>query len=87
MDIGSYALAEEGFLLPNTTTTASTDVCQACLAKLTHVLTLEPLDNHDEPNMAPFSCAQCGHLGTVAVQAGHRIVKVETKAYLSPLGR
>jgi len=37
--------------------------------------------------VAPFSCPQCGHAGTVAVQTGRRIVRVDTKPYLEPLGR
>ena len=74
--------------MPNTTTTANTDVCQWCQAKLTHVLTLHVMDDLDEPpNRAPFSCPQCGHVGSVAVQIGRRIVRVDTKPYLDPLGR
>jgi len=72
----------------NTTMSATTDTCQACQAKLTHLLTLHVLAGHDEPpNMAPFICPKCGHAGTVAVQIGRRIVRVETKPYLEPLGR
>ncbi len=73
--------------MPNTTTTASTDVCQWCQAKLTHVL-IQVLDDHDEPpSRAAFSCPQCGHAGSIAVQTGRRIVRVDTKPYLDPLGR
>jgi hypothetical protein len=72
--------------MSNTTTTASTGVCQWCQAKLTHVLTVDVLDSQDEPpNRAPFSCPQCGHAGTVAVLAGRRIVRIDTRRYLDPL--
>ena len=74
--------------MPNTTTSARTDICQQCGAKLIHLLTLHVLDNHDEPpNIAPYSCPKCGQAGTVADQPGRRIVRVDTKPYLQPLGR
>ena len=77
-----------GVRMPNTTMTATTDTCHACQVKLTHVLTLHVLDNHNEPpTIAPFSCPECGHAGTVAAQTGRRIVRVDTKPYLQPLGR
>ena len=73
--------------MPNTTTSARTGICDKCGAKHTHVLTVQVLDNQDEhPNTVPFSCPQCGHAGTVAVQPGRRIVRVDTKPYLDSRG-
>jgi hypothetical protein len=73
--------------MPNTTTAARTDTCEKCGARLTHLLHLHVLDDHAEfLHMAPFSCPKCGHAGMVA-EAGRRIVRVDTKAYLEPLGR
>src|SRR5438093_6482215 len=57
--------------MPSTTTAARTGICEKCQARLTHLLTLHSWDDHDEPPpVAPFSCPNCGHAGTVAVQTG-----------------
>ena len=72
----------------NTTTSARTDICQQCGAKLTHLLTVHQLDDHDgPPSLAPYSCPSCGHAGTVAGQPGRRIVSVDTRPYLDWMGR
>ena len=74
--------------MPSTTTAARTGICEKCQARLTHLLTLHSWDDQDEPPpVAPFSCPNCGHAGTVAVQTGRRIVRVDTKPYLEPRGR
>jgi DNA-directed RNA polymerase subunit M/transcription elongation factor TFIIS len=64
-------------------TTARTGVCPKCDAKYTHVLTLQTVHADEAPNLAPFSCPTCRRDGTLDCQPGHRIVKVETRLYVS----
>jgi hypothetical protein len=66
---------------------ARTGTCEMCGAKLTHIIRLERINGDELPNVAPFSCPLCGHVGTLAGQAGQRIVNVDTKQYRNPLGR
>jgi hypothetical protein len=68
-------------------TIARTGRCEKCAAKHTHLLTLQAVDSEEAPNVAPFSCPACDHVGTLVCQAGHRIVTVQTRLYRDPLGR
>lgn len=50
-------------------------------------MTVQVIDADEAPSDAPYTCPRCGHAGVVAAQSGYRIVTVQTKLYVAPLGR
>jgi len=61
-------------------------MCEHCQAKYTLVLTIEHVGKSRIGNVAPFTCPNCNHGGTVTAELGERIVKVEATPYNDALG-
>jgi RNase P subunit RPR2 len=71
--------------MPTPRTVVRTGICDACGARLTHVLNLESGDPRNRGNNLEFRCPKCGQAGRIAAKATERLVGLQTKLSGSPL--
>jgi len=66
--------------MPEIITVARTGLCEACAARLVHILTVELLGQRRKHGDAlDFRCPKCGEAGTIEGKASEHISGLQTR--------